>query len=501
MIKIGLLDVDFLNPNSTNTNKKWKKVQRFVSVFFKMFLYIAIAVMLTLLIYIAITIVISSITRKSNKIPLGFMAEGEGNPERGANQKRFIERWFGSVFMLASMVVIINLMVNFSNVITDVANKYKVGEENKEKLTIYVKNSKEVVGSGDESDSNESGNTNNDNTLNALSTSNSPSTNKILKLSDTSDKSDNSGTAAERQKIVDQASKLNTLGVGGGYCEAWVESVYRTALPGREIRYYCCAGSAGSQCVISTNTSDIVPGAVVFGDRSNPTVMCSCGRDAAHVGIYIGDGKIASCTGGITVCSVEQWQQSWGFRGWGWLGGAEDLGDGATPDGGGTSGDGTGAGTETTTINYTFKTCLEGDFMFQTQYDWEKYPAKNFTNMIGGFFITIFKIFLYGLLFFRMLILALITAVAPIVVLIAIFKRFRDERQKNSILRKWIKVYIYLVLLRPVLALIYYMLVKSNVYLVTEVPFYTVIVVIIMIIAIIKSMKKVFRSLQVSKKS
>ena len=44
---------------------------------------------------------------------------------------------------------------------------------------------------------------------------------------------------------------------------------------------------------------------------------CGCGKDAGHVGIYIGNGQIASNEGGITYKTISQWERTYG---WGRMG-------------------------------------------------------------------------------------------------------------------------------------------------------------------------------------
>ncbi len=43
-----------------------------------------------------------------------------------------------------------------------------------------------------------------------------------------------------------------------------------------------------------------------------------CGLNAGHVGIYIGNGQIASNIGGVAFDTIESWTAYYGFGGWGW---------------------------------------------------------------------------------------------------------------------------------------------------------------------------------------
>ena len=106
----------------------------------------------------------------------------------------------------------------------------------------------------------------------------------------------------------------------GGLCETWVEAVYRKA--GVPINNICCAGKNRSLYAVSKSSADIPLGAMVYNDpavyqsRTNDT----CGRNAGHVGIYIGNGQIISNIGGTTIDTVEGWTAYYGFGGWGWGG-------------------------------------------------------------------------------------------------------------------------------------------------------------------------------------
>ena len=42
--------------------------------------------------------------------------------------------------------------------------------------------------------------------------------------------------------------------------------------------------------------------------------------NAGHVGIYIGNGQIASNIGGVAFDTIESWTAYYGFGGWGWGG-------------------------------------------------------------------------------------------------------------------------------------------------------------------------------------
>ncbi len=449
------------------TAEKAKAIRSFVRNTYKVFLYIACGAMITVLIYMAVVTVTSGISPSLNILPFSSIIngkKGEKNPNQYMKSKRLVEQWVISVISLALAVFVMNLIVAFSDNIVNAMENKKVENES---ITVYVKNSKFAVNAPILGGSGSSGST----TTSTTTTS--------------------SGDAATlRQKVVDQAKSLDNLGASGGYCEMWVELVYRTALNRPEIPYQNCAHEAGQKAVnSSTSTDNIVPGAAVFSFRSSSgTVDSACGQDAGHVGIYIGDGQIASCTGrgstGVVICTIDEWKQSWDFSCWGWLPGTEDLADGAVGDSNGSS------GIQTKTVDYYFDTNLEGLLMFQSQYNSKEHPLKAGINMIAGMVVTFFKSVLYCIFISRTLLIAGISVITPILILINAFIKIGGGK---SFIGNWIKLYLYLVLLRPVIAFVYYILIQSNVYLMADVPALIVLIIIGISALFIRSVIVLFR--------
>lgn len=458
------------------TAEKAKNIRDFVRNAYKVLLYIACAAMIVVLIYMAIVTVMSGISPSLNILPFSNIISGKKGekPDQYIKSKRLVEQWITSVISLALAVFVMNLIVAFSdNIVNDMANK-KIKNES---ITVYVKNSKFAV-----------------NAPILGGTGNSTSTTTTSSTTTTTSSGD---AASLRQKVVDQAKSLESFGVQGGWCEMWVEMVYEKVL-GRDVPNQNCAHEAGLAAVYSSTTEDnIVPGAAVFSFRSsNPKKVCSdCGQSPGHVGIYIGNGQIASCTGhgdtGIVICSIEEWKQSWDFSCWGWLPGTEDLADGAV-------GDSTGSSSiQTKTVDYYFDTNLEGLLMFQSQYNSKEHPLKAGMSIIAGMIVTFFKTILHCIFISRTLLIAGISVITPILILINAFIKIGGGK---SFLGNWIKLYLYLVLLRPVIAFIYYILIQSNVYLMADVPVLIVLILIAIAVVFVKSVIRLYRDFSGKKK-
>lgn len=137
--------------------------------------------------------------------------------------------------------------------------------------------------------------------------------------------SEDSKNATEMQnKIVEIASSGDTLGNVGGYCQAWVADVYEKA--GQPRISSCCASTAADKWVVSQDKNNIPLGACVYGHayiRSDGSQTQCGGREAGHVGIYIGNGQVASNVGGIQIESLDSWTSTYGWKGWGWNGGTD----------------------------------------------------------------------------------------------------------------------------------------------------------------------------------
>lgn len=127
------------------------------------------------------------------------------------------------------------------------------------------------------------------------------------------------GASARQQTVVNMA--YATPSPGQGWCAAWVTNVFRAAGVG----YF--GGNACDMCrswCHSSNRNDLKVG-MIIADVSHPGTG-SAGLTYGHVGIYIGNNKVMSNEGPITVKSLDSFIRFYGAGTgckWGWIGGID----------------------------------------------------------------------------------------------------------------------------------------------------------------------------------
>lgn len=95
-------------------------------------------------------------------------------------------------------------------------------------------------------------------------------------------------------------------------CELWVYTVYRKA--GLNYRGSCCASHSRDKN--ATKRGKIPIGAAIYsGNSYHSTVRCSCGRNAGHVAVYIGNGMVAGSQVPFKM-TLSQWKRFFGYGGW-----------------------------------------------------------------------------------------------------------------------------------------------------------------------------------------
>ena len=75
-------------------------------------------------------------------------------------------------------------------------------------------------------------------------------------------------------------------------------------------------------------------------------------------------------------------------------------------------------------LGYYFTTNPEGVCLFQAQHDWSRYGKENVVALFKViFFYCIPKIFLYFILWFRMVSIAILTMIGPVIVIVNAFTK------------------------------------------------------------------------------
>lgn len=127
------------------------------------------------------------------------------------------------------------------------------------------------------------------------------------------------GASARQQTVVNMA--YATPSPGQGWCAAWVTNVFRAAGVG----YF--GGNACDMCrswCHSSNRSELKVG-MIIADVSHPGTGAP-GLTYGHVGIYIGNNRVMSNEGPITVKSLDSFIRFYGAGTgckWGWIGGID----------------------------------------------------------------------------------------------------------------------------------------------------------------------------------
>lgn len=124
------------------------------------------------------------------------------------------------------------------------------------------------------------------------------------------------------RRVAAEAARRDRYGYGSGWCQAWVCTAYERVGESGDTRP--CAYAAWQAWGVSSSGGAIPVGATVYSKSPVGSHGWSGGvyyPDFGHVGIYIGNGKVASLRGGVVIEPVEDWTTSADYLGWGWNGG------------------------------------------------------------------------------------------------------------------------------------------------------------------------------------
>lgn len=556
-----ILDVDFFNViSSKNGDEEWNTIQNVVQTVFKITLYIGIAMMITLLIYMAIIIVRSAISKKESIVSLPLsdvfgIGKGKASPKKHMTEKSFVEQWIISTCMLIFIVYILNLTISFSNVLINITDKLKPNEKEDDSIVVYVKNSQEtvhlssVVGSS-------LGNA----TSLSADISNYINTEGSTGKWAVYAKNLSSGTEAVTYNNTNQMSSASVIKLfiaAAAYEKASSDSGY-TVNESDMSKMITVSDNDAANSFIDTLGMEYINSYIssngYTSTKLNRRMLDTSSKDnytsASDVGKLLEKIYNNECAGASNILEYMKQQQrkskipsgvpngveianKTGELGGDYANGpvendaaiiykenanyilvilSSNLGDDGKAisniteissrvyngiDGGLSRTSSNVDATTTRTFDYYFKTNLEGLLMFQSQYNWEDYAGKNVINMCTGMLLSGFKVALYGVLWLRMIAVAGLTMLAPIVVLINAFMRIRGNA---GLLLNWFKLYLYCVFLRPFISIIYYIFIKSNTYNVSEHPYFVLFVIAGISIIVIWSFVKLLRSMNILKK-
>lgn len=134
------------------------------------------------------------------------------------------------------------------------------------------------------------------------------------------------------EAIVKEATKLNTYGLSGSVCQAWVGTVYDKAGLGY-VPSGCCAYLAGTKWGISSDFSKIVNGAAIWTGAGTYRGTKSCSHASqggcGHAGIYYKDEEgndwaLSFYNGSVHKDTLQHFLEYYGQGNtpvWGWQGG------------------------------------------------------------------------------------------------------------------------------------------------------------------------------------
>lgn len=559
-----LLSIDFFGVNSSNKSKKWKTyISGPVKAIFKVLLYISLALMITFLIYMAILMVSSGISKKESMLPLSSVfgiGNGKASPKKHLTEKGFVEQWIITTVILVLLVYVINLIVSFSSILTKVSDKFKPEKEEENSIVVYVKNSKETVYlSGVIGTTTDDGRAILSNDISNYLNDNDSSTGKWAVYAKNLS-TDTDAVTYNNTNQMPSASVIKLFIAAAAYEKAENDSSYKVDL-GDMKKMITVSDNNAANKLIDAVGKDYINSYITDNGYTSTELNRKFGikkfekdnyTSASDVGKLLENIYSEKCQGASKILEYMKKQErrskipqgvqedvtvanKTGELGSDYPNGpvendaaivykedanyllvvlSSNLGDAAkaisnineissriyngigSETNSGTSGSSSDT-TTTKTFDYYFKTNLEGLLMFQSQYNWQDYIGRNVMNIVCGYIVTGFKIVYYVLFLLRVIVIAVLTAFAPLAVVINAFIRIRGGK---GFLKNCLFIYLYGVFFRPVVAILYYLFVSSNVYTVSEYPFYVLFVIAGIVGLTIFSFNKLWKSLKMTKK-
>ena len=498
---LGLKDNDsksnlkYTNLEETSkNNKRWTNLSNLAKNFLRVSLYIATASLLTLLIYFAVVIVKRSISNNGVHLPgenLSGMLNSYGSVDKSKMDKMLLEQWIKSVGMMAIIIVIINIVISFSNMMIGLIIKGEVSNP----ITVYVKSNvtttegipdlpddlenlqaKDLFPMGDiayDHTDQPEGQEAMDYIFNTIGSlvniahAKYPMKKSLVIMQVVNESGwvssydDGEGLKAKYNNILG----LNAWGPLIQEGTTWWNKGQKTVTvmmphgggstpdPAKvfDNLYDCIEDYMGQFCIRNPEQT--------FGDYNKienyeAYIHAYTPTEDAKKDMYI------YYRDKIQKYNLERFDNM--------------------PD--------TPVGTKGTLKASYFNTNLEGVYMLEAQYDWENNFLHNLMYIVCGFCLTLFKWFCFFIFLVRVVLVAFLIAIAPITIIIHAVQKVKGN---NGLLNKWLIVYVYAVLLKPALGIIYYIMTKLNIRLVADNPFFIILVIVVMYISFKISLSKV----------
>lgn len=502
-LKSTKYDMNLKYVNNTEKSKsqaRWDKISNMVKDFLKVAIYISAATCLTLLIYFAVVIVKGAISSKGVKMPGELLYNKEENYTKELRDKKFVEQWIVSVFLVAFIIVIMNLIIGFSIFIAGVILNAK-GDGDHGLITVYLKadednsNTAEIPDLPDDLENLQAkdlfamGNIafnhtdqpegqaameyifNTIGSLVNIAHSKFPMKKSlviaqvVLESGWVSEYYDSNHIKSEYNNIIG----INAYDALTSPETTWYKNGHKTvtiSMPHLE-------GSTSSNEPVKqyANLYECIEDYMGQFIYHHPAESFGDYNDITNYQKYIHGYTPTEDAGRDMYVYYSERIKKYNLERF------DNM-----PD--------TEVGTKNNIKSCYFKTDLEGLYMFESQYIWKGYIniLHNFIYIASGFVLCFFKWVLYAIFFIRLFAVGVLIILAPVIIMIDLFKKINGN---EGILKKWFIIFLYAVLLKPALCAIYYIMTKINTSLVADNPLYILIVIVAMAIVICVSFTKV----------
>ncbi len=485
-----LIDIKFFEDNVENKNELWNTIKGFVNAFYRGALYISFATMLFFLIYMSVLIVKASFKGKDDNIELSVPNSKEKTVVQRLKDKLFIQEWISGIIALGLLTVGINILIYFSEYImysSPFGSETEEGIDN-QPITVYVKGGEFPVGkisvTGEMTENTDFSSYMfiGDSRVAQMSTAVSSIKGNDIFIAKDGAKHDwliNTALPEADKKVKNGMNVIIWMGT-----EDWDNGApyYINAINDKANKW----GSAGVTITVGTIGISQYGSTVDNGYQNFNSQLRSNLSSKVRISDLYSYTKILSGNGNIFL-DKEQYNDSTYVNIYNFL----KSGQVESAD------ENNAINTGKVIRDFYFDTSTEGLMIFLSQYNWDSNASTNIFYIICTLIVSLCKYIILAVFFFRMLILAILMIAAPILVLINIFKRINGTR---GFITKWVRLFLYLIFLRPMIYIVYYVLLKAIPGKIADNTLYIIVVCLVLSILCIWSVIKVFKSIFVREK-